>query len=85
MPQVRIELDDELYGILKQYAEEEIREASGQATWLVRQALKERAKMTAALRALEGHGAGPVPAALASSHPPLLPSEEEAQIFGPHP
>ena len=83
MPQVRIELDDEWYVVLKQYAEEEIRDASGQALWLVREALRERVKYAQALRHLAGVGSLPVSSLVTESS--LLPSEEEQQIFGSHP
>ena len=64
MPQVRIELDDELYAVLERYADEECRLPTGQATWLVRQALRERVKVAEALRHLEH----PEPASAALPH-----------------
>ena len=59
MPQVRIDLDDDLFAVLERYAEEECRLPTGQATWLIRLALRERLKFDAALRHLESRGPGP--------------------------
>ena len=50
MPQIRIDLDDTLFAVLEHYAEEECRVPSGQATWLVRQALRARMQQETALQ-----------------------------------
>ena len=71
MPQVRIELDDELYAVLERYADEECRLPTGQATWLVRQALRERVKVATALRHLEESGPVRVPTVFPAQDTPL--------------
>ena len=52
MPQVRIELDDTLYAVLERLADEECRLPTGQATWLVRQALRTRMQEESAAASL---------------------------------
>ena len=54
MPRFRIELDEATYDALCAFAEDERRKPTGQAEWMLRQAVQTRVKQQAALRHMDG-------------------------------